>query len=213
VSAPILADDILIHRTLSAMSKANADFTRASRGYWVTDSGVESYLQARIFDTLAEAVADRPEVSVVMEMQMSYLLATATDDRQRPDVALRLEAPRRLTPIEVKRYWQGESGGADMRKLTDWIDAHPEIDRGLFACILHHDPSARKYADLAAVHRAFEDAASAAAGAARLKVRCEVGGEVATGREGVWVEITEYNNYDDWRLRPAVALFSRAEGL
>ena len=116
---------------LDGIHAANVRYEEWSRGWWVTDSGVEGHVVSTIAEKLHRQIAGQG--SLAMELPFGTIRKGSgaarppgrprktLNSRNRADIVLRDTNDRPVCVIEVKRYWDEEGCFKDLTRIRDLI--------------------------------------------------------------------------------------------
>lgn len=152
----------IIEAIEEGIAAANRKYEGWTNGSWVTDSGVESLMVTCVAESLHKR--QEPHESLGLEVsfrdirEMSEATAgpgrrpSTMKDTNRADVALFNAALRPICVIEVKRSWNAEMCGRDLRRIRDLVRkcAHGHggsLRRGFLAMIIARQATQTKSAE------------------------------------------------------------------
>ena len=116
---------------LDGIHAANVRYEEWSRGWWVTDSGVEGHVVSTIAEKLNQRITSQG--SLVMELPFGIIRKGSgaarppgrprrtLNSRNRADIVLRDSNDRPVCIIEVKRFWDEEKCFKDLERIRDLI--------------------------------------------------------------------------------------------
>ncbi len=116
---------------LDGIHTANVRYEGWSRGWWVTDSGVEGHVVSTIAEKLNQQITGQG--SLVMELPFGVIREESgaarrpgrprinLNSKNRADIVLRDLNDRPFCVIEVKRFWNEEKCFKDLKRIRDLI--------------------------------------------------------------------------------------------
>lgn len=116
---------------LDGIHEANVRYEKWSRGWWVTDSGVEGHVVSTIAEKLYRRIAGQGSLAMELPFGIIRKASGATpppgrprktlNSRNRADIVLRDMNDRPVCVIEVKRFWDEEKCFEDLVRIRNLI--------------------------------------------------------------------------------------------
>ena len=137
---------------LAGIHEANVRYEKWSRGWWVTDSGVEGHVVSTIAEKLNQHISGQE--SLVMELPFRTIREwsgaarrrgrprNTLNSRNRADIVLLDLHNRPVCIIEVKRFWDEGKCFEDLERIRDLIrrcsrENIGSLSRGFLAFMLY----------------------------------------------------------------------------
>ena len=136
---------VLSDAILKGVHSANVEYEKWSRGWWVTDSGVEGHVVSSVSRSLSKVVFAE-EGSLAIEVPFRYIQEwsganrprgrprEALRGRRRADIVVFDRSERPICVVEVKRYWARTTCFADLERVRALILRCGEQRGGSLKC-------------------------------------------------------------------------------
>lgn len=214
---------------IAGIQNANTEFENSTRGYWISDSGVEALVQVRVYDEVNSHLKHR-NLAVAIEPHFSYMFGDHPElghridniKNKKPDILIWSENWKPRSGFfclgEIKRKWTKTDLNKDLSKCISYLFDSRAVILCFFGCMIAFDSKSSRLKDIERAKIKFDkDVKEIFAGkvaeysegkgsSRRLEVKCHFGDQISPNRKIAWNEHVDEENYDRWIGAPAVVL-------